>query len=197
MHSPACTLRAAHDHNHVDAYLTGDRRATLGQAALARTRGLWLGTYRPKAESKVTRARHAAARASTVGGTRVAVTEHDAACGTVGITRGCRIGPRRRPFVVDPSNHGGAAHIDSACGRVDGVASANVVVALSNALDFCDSLTRKGERRPYPLNTTPAGAEPSAAPMQHPEARHAALILLVVGTAGSWRCGRRPAASRN
>jgi hypothetical protein len=33
------------------------------------------------------------------------------------VRRGCRISPRRRRSVVDLSNHGGAAHIDSACRR--------------------------------------------------------------------------------
>jgi hypothetical protein len=59
---------------------------------------------------------------------------------TVATRLGCRISPRRRPFVVDLSNHGGAAHIDSAYGRVGPRPSTIVVVALSNALDLCDSL---------------------------------------------------------
>ena len=51
----------------------------------------------------------------------------------------CRMSPRRRPFVVNLSNHGGAAHIDSRAAVWVGVASAIVVVALFNALDLCDS----------------------------------------------------------
>jgi hypothetical protein len=70
-----------------------------------------------------------------------------------GRRRGCRISPRRRPVVVDLSNHGGGAHIDSASGRVDRRRIRDHVVALSNALDLCDSV--RGRRRPPVRNENP------------------------------------------
>jgi hypothetical protein len=55
------------------------------------------------------------------------------------IACGCRISPRRRPFVVGLYNERCVALVDSACGRGVVVSSAALVVDISNAFDLCDS----------------------------------------------------------
>jgi hypothetical protein len=67
---------------------------------------------------------------------------------TIASRRGCRISPRRQPFIVSLSNDRRVAHVDSACVRGVAVASAVLVGDISNALDLCDSHRRLRERRP-------------------------------------------------
>jgi len=52
---------------------------------------------------------------------------------------GCRISPRRRPFVVDLYNGLDAADVESPCRRGVVGTSAVLVGDFSNALDLCDT----------------------------------------------------------
>ena len=107
----------------------------------------------------------------------------------------CRMSPRRRPFVVNLSNHGGAAHIDSRAAVWVGVASAIVVVALSNALDLCDSLRslavsglgRAGHSLTHACQRRPGGPRPSrisTRPTSWCAAREGVLARLAAGRGG-------------